>query len=154
MRRLGAEPVDDDMEAGDVAYGLIRAERAEGGTVLIEWNGFSVIIERLQRPLSAGTVSAGVFRNVNHDQEFVHWADGHEVFRLDPALPSDSLEDEEGAEPFLADLRAVGLLTGDGEDGPDADAELAVALAMRVTGVTADPALVSEGEGPRGLVRY
>ncbi|MGW4666504.1 DUF6461 domain-containing protein [Streptosporangium sandarakinum] len=143
LRRIGAEPVDDEEEADEIDEGLVDAYPVEGGTLLVEHNGYAGTLDEVQRELSAGTVTAAVFRNVNHDQMFTHWAGGREILNFNPQFPADSRGGED-PDRHLAEMRALGLVTENGEDGPDAGVHRALALAARLTGMPVT-ALPSDG---------
>ncbi|MEU9887606.1 DUF6461 domain-containing protein [Sphaerisporangium sp. NPDC051017] len=150
FQRIGVELLTDENEDDeDVLGGVLRAESADGGALLIEENGYAGTMDELLRPLSAGTAVASVFRNGEFDQTFVYYEDGREILGFDPQFPGDS---RSGAEPdrHLGDMRDLGLVAEDGEDGPDAGVEAALALAERLTGVRATP---DELEGSGGLGR-
>ncbi|MCT9933452.1 DUF6461 domain-containing protein [Planotetraspora sp. A-T 1434] len=134
LRRIGAEPYEED---DDDDEGLITAQRVEGGTLLVEENGFAGTLDEVQRALSVGTVTASVFRNVNHDQTFTHWVDGVEILGFDPQFPSFS---RGGSEPdgFLPEMRELGLLTEEDKDAPDTGVHRALVLASRLTGLNVD----------------
>lgn len=93
--RLGitADPEADIEDFLDV--GAVAASAVEGGTILIEPNGFAGIQDSVARSLSAGTVTASVFLNVNADQHFVYAADGQVVTRFEPDYPGSRLGSDE-----------------------------------------------------------
>ncbi|GAB3148684.1 DUF6461 domain-containing protein [Microbispora hainanensis] len=128
LARLGIDVFDGDDEEGEIDEGLICARPAEGGTILSEWNGYAGTLDEVLRPLSAGTVTASVFVNVNRLASFVHYADGREILSFDPLFPGD----EDGIpEDYLADRAELGLV-GDKSEGGLAAALL---LAERITEV-------------------
>ncbi|WP_030913859.1 DUF6461 domain-containing protein [Streptosporangium amethystogenes] len=128
LTRLGIEVLDGDDEEGEIEEGFICARQAEGGTILSESNGFAGTLDEVLRPLSAGTVTASVFVNVNRVADFVHYADGRRVLSFDPLFPGD----ENGiAEDYLADRIELGLVGEKSEGGLAA----ALQLAERITGV-------------------
>jgi hypothetical protein len=125
----------------------ITAYAAIGGTVLLEENGYAGTLVEVTRRLSAGTVTAAVFVNVNADQQFVYAADGRLITGFEP----DGPDSRWGADPdrLLAHMRELGMPTEEDEARAylDADPEdeydpiiTALALAERATGVrlTAD----------------
>ncbi|WP_405140027.1 DUF6461 domain-containing protein [Sphaerisporangium sp. NBC_01403] len=150
LRRIGVELLTDEDDEEDLLEGLLLAQPSEGGTLLIEENGYAATMDQFLRPLSAGTVVASVFRNVNFDQTFVFYEEGEEILSFDPQFPGDS---RSGSEPdrYLAEMRGLGLLGGDGEDGPKADVTTALVLAESLTGVrgAGDP---HTGTGVRGIL--
>ncbi|MEV5741211.1 DUF6461 domain-containing protein [Microbispora rosea] len=80
------------------------------------------------RPLSAGTITASVFVNVNRLASFDHYADGRRILSFDPLFPGD----EDGIpEDYPADRVELGLV-GDKSEGRLAAALL---LAERITEV-------------------
>src|SRR5690606_12064607 len=85
-------------------------------------------LDEVLRPLSAGTVTASVFVNVNRVASFVHYVDGREVLSFDPLFPGD---EDDMPEEYLADRIELGLV-GDKSEGGLAAALL---LAERITGV-------------------
>ncbi|MEU8380619.1 DUF6461 domain-containing protein [Streptosporangium sp. NPDC048865] len=128
LARFRVEVFDGDDDEGDHEEGLVSARPAEGGTILSEWNGFAGTLPEILARLSAGTVTASVFRNVNAVASFVHYADGREVLDFDWLFPGD----DSGA--YLAERTELGLAGEDAEgDLPDA-----LKLAERITGVRAD----------------
>lgn len=127
LARLGIDVCDGDDDEG-IDEGLISARSAEGGTILSEWNGFAGTLDEVLRPLSAGTVTASVFVNVNRVASFVHYVDGREVLSFDPLFPGD---EDDMPEEYLADRIELGLV-GDKSEGGLAAALL---LAERITGV-------------------
>ncbi|MFD0883996.1 DUF6461 domain-containing protein [Streptosporangium algeriense] len=131
LARLGIEVFDGDDEEGEIDEGLICAYEAEGGTILGEWNGFAGTLEEVLRPLSAGTVVASVFVNVNRVAGFDHYADGREILSFDPLFPYEG--DDRTA--FLADRIELGLVHGKATGGLAA----ARSLAERITGVRPTP---------------
>ncbi|GII02627.1 DUF6461 domain-containing protein [Planobispora takensis] len=131
LARLGVEVFDGDDEEGELEDGLICARPAEGGTILSEDNGFAGTLAEVLRPLSAGTVTASVFVNVNRVSSFVHYADGREVLSFDPLLPDD---EDDLPQDYLADRKELGLVGEEAEGGLDATLK----LAERVTGVRPD----------------
>ncbi|MER5420420.1 DUF6461 domain-containing protein [Streptosporangium roseum] len=127
LARTGAEDIGDD-EPDDYDGGLIEARAAEGGTILSELIGFAGTLPEVLVPLSAGTVTASVFRNVNAVAVFVHYADGRRTLEFDPLFPRD----EDGiAEDFLSERIELGLVGDRSEGGLAA----ALKLAERITGV-------------------
>ncbi len=119
---------DGDDEEGDFEEDLICARPAEGGTILSEWNSFAGTLPEVLRSLSAGTVTASVFVNVNLVASFDHYADGREVLSLDPLYGGN----EDGLpQDYLADRIELGL-TGDKTDG---GLPAALLLAERITQV-------------------
>jgi hypothetical protein len=128
LARLGIEVFDGGDEEDEIEEGLICARAAEGGTILSESNGYAGTLEEVLRPLSAGTVTASVFVNVNMVAAFDHYADGHSVLSFDPLFPGD----QDGiAEAYLADRIELGLVGDKSEGGLAA----ALQLAERITGV-------------------
>ncbi|GGQ29348.1 hypothetical protein GCM10010140_69370 [Streptosporangium pseudovulgare] len=75
-----------------------------------------------------------MFRNVNHDQIFTHWVGGREILTFDPRFPSDSRGGED-PDRHLAEICVLGLVTENGEDGPDAGVHRALARAAHLTGM-------------------
>ncbi|GII84015.1 hypothetical protein Ssi03_20050 [Sphaerisporangium siamense] len=148
FRRIGVEVLSEDEEEDeDVLGGVLRGESADGGALLVEENGYAGTMDELLRPLSAGTAVASVFRNADFDQTFVYYEDGREILGFDPQFPGDS---RSGADPdrHFAEMRDLGLIAEDGEDGPETGVEAALALAERLTGVRAasdDPAEARAG---------
>ncbi|MDF5754168.1 DUF6461 domain-containing protein [Spongiactinospora sp. TRM90649] len=131
LGRLGAEVFDGEPDDEDVEddLALIMALPAEGGTVLYESNGYAGSVDEIMRPLSAGTVTASVFVNVNRVASFDHYADGREVLSFDPLFPLDG---DDAPPHFLADRAELHLVEGDSKGGMPA----ALELAERVTGVS------------------
>ncbi|MEU8265789.1 DUF6461 domain-containing protein [Sphaerisporangium sp. NPDC049002] len=150
LRRVGVEPLTDEDDEDDLLEGLLVAEPCEGGALLIEENGYAATMDQVLRPLSAGTVVVSVFRNVNFDQTFVLYEGGEEILSFDPQFPGDS---RSGSEPdrHLVEMRELGLVTADGEDGPKADVTTALVLAESLTGVRA-PENPQTGRGVRGIL--
>ncbi|MFE3448549.1 DUF6461 domain-containing protein [Nonomuraea sp. NPDC059194] len=144
LRRMGAQVCDEE-EWEEVDEGAVTATPVAGGTLLVEDNGFAGTLDDVQRELSAGTITAAVFRNVNHDQEFGYWEDGVELLSFDPQFPADS---RKGGDPerFAGLMTELGLLDADGKDGADTGVHRALALAQRLTGLGVGQE-VSEGEG-------
>jgi hypothetical protein len=137
LQRLGvpAEPW-----TGDVADpNVISAATADGGSILIEVNGFAGTSRPVAARLSAGTRTASVSLNLNLDQSFVHAVDGQVVTVFEPDYPSD----RSGALPdlLLPHMLDLGMPTQDAtEDEEDREdwgdpVLVALALAERVTGV-------------------
>ncbi|MEU7896609.1 DUF6461 domain-containing protein [Nonomuraea sp. NPDC049152] len=154
LRRTGAQPYDEEeWDEDDFVEGLITAEPVEGGTLLVEDNGFAGTLDTVQRPLSAGTVTAAVFRNVNHDQVFVYWEDGVEILSFDPQFPAES---RAGADPgrFLPLMTELGLIDADGEDGADAGVHRALALAQRLTGLSVGEEIPEGEQSVRGVLEH
>jgi hypothetical protein len=107
LARLGIEVFDGDDAECEIDEGLISARPAEGGTILSEWNGFAGTLDEVLRPLSAGTVTASVFVNVNMVASFDHYVDGRRILSFDPLFPGD----ENGIpEDYLADRIELGLV--------------------------------------------
>ncbi|MEV6861534.1 DUF6461 domain-containing protein [Streptosporangium subroseum] len=127
LARLGIEVFDGDDEEDEIEEGLICAHPAEGGTILSEWNGFAGTLDEVLRPLSARTVTASVFVNVNRVASFDHYADGREILSFDPLIPHDANVPQD----YLADRIELGLVHGKSEGGLAA----ALQLAQRITGV-------------------
>ncbi|MGV9776751.1 DUF6461 domain-containing protein [Streptosporangium sp. NPDC003464] len=128
LARLGIEVFDGDDEEGEIDEGLICAHPAEGGTILSEFNGFAGTLDEVLRPLSAGTVTASVFVNVNRVADFVHYADGHKVLSFDPLIPHPEADAQAD---YLADRIELGLVHGNSEGGLVAARQ----LAEHITGV-------------------
>ncbi|MFG1686811.1 DUF6461 domain-containing protein [Nonomuraea sp. NPDC049269] len=120
--------------------GVVAASAVEGGAILIEPNGFAGIQESVTKPLSAGTVIASVFLNVNADQHFVYAADGQVVTRFEPDCPgSRSGTDEDRLLAHMVELdMPIEDVDDDDEDWGD-PIHTAFALAERVTGVRLTP---------------
>ncbi|MFI6800116.1 DUF6461 domain-containing protein [Streptosporangium canum] len=128
LARLGIEVFDGDDEEGEIEEGLICAHPAEGGTILGEWNGFAGTLDEVLRPLSAGTVTASVFVNVNRVASFDHYAEGRKLLSFDPLIPheTDNIQTD-----YLADRIELGLVHGNSGGGLAAARQ----LAERITGV-------------------
>ncbi|MFI7135684.1 DUF6461 domain-containing protein [Nonomuraea sp. NPDC050153] len=140
LARLGIDVFDGDDEEG-----LICARSAEGGTILTESNGFAGTLPEVLRPLSAGTVTASVFVNVNRVASFEHYADGRNILTFDPLFGGD----EDGIpEDYLADRIELGL-AGDKSEGGLAAALL---LAERITEVR--PNAPSDVVAAHGVLEY
>ncbi|MEV4093912.1 DUF6461 domain-containing protein [Streptosporangium saharense] len=140
LARLGIEVFDGDDEEREIEEGLICAYQVEGGTILGEENGFAGTLDEVLVPLSAGTVVASVFVNVNRHSAFNHFADGREVLSFDPLIPDD--RDDQTA--FLTDRIELGLVHGNSEGGLVA----ARRLAERTTDVRpglSTPVVVAHG---------
>ncbi|GAA1681199.1 hypothetical protein GCM10009733_092360 [Nonomuraea maheshkhaliensis] len=131
LTRLGIDVFDGDDEEGDFEEGLICARPAEGGTILSEWNGFAGTLPEVQSRLSAGTVTASVFVNVNLVASFDHYTDGRKVLSFDPICGGN---EDDLPEDYLADRMELGL-AGDKAGGGLAAALL---LAERITKVRPD----------------
>ncbi|MFF4416106.1 DUF6461 domain-containing protein [Streptosporangium sp. NPDC001559] len=144
LARLGVEVFDGDDEEGEIDVGLICAYPAEGGTILGEANGYAGSLDEVLRPLSAGTVVASVFVNVNMVAGFNHYADGREILSFDPMFPHEV--DDQTA--FLADRIELGLVHDKATGGLAA----ARSLAERITGVR--PALSSRVAVAHGVLDY
>ncbi|MFI7041830.1 DUF6461 domain-containing protein [Microbispora rosea] len=145
LARLGIEVFDGDDEEGEIDEGLISARLAEGGTILSEWNGFAGTLDEVLRPLSAGTVTASVFVNVNMVASFEHYVDGRSVLSFDPLFPGD----EDGLpEDYLADRVELGLVGDESEGGLAA----ALLLAERITEVR--PNASSDVVAAHGVLDY
>ncbi|MEV6152996.1 DUF6461 domain-containing protein [Nonomuraea sp. NPDC052129] len=118
----------------------VAASAVEGGVILIEPNGFAGIQDSVTKPLSAGTVTASVFLNINADQHFVHAADGEVVTRFEPDYPGSRSGSDE--DRLLAHMVALGMpiedVDDDDEDWGD-PIHTAFALAERATGVRLTP---------------
>ncbi|MBP2706083.1 hypothetical protein JOL79_19940 [Microbispora sp. RL4-1S] len=145
LARLGVEVFDGDDEEGDIDEGLICARPAEGGTILSEDNGYAGTLAEVLGPLSAGTVTASVFVNVNKVAEFVHYSDGREILSFDPLFPH---HEESVPDDFLADRIELGLAGDKSEGGLAA----ALRLAERVTGVRPDDS--SDVVAAHGVLDY
>ncbi|MEV5496716.1 DUF6461 domain-containing protein [Nonomuraea fuscirosea] len=128
LTRLGVDVFDGDDEEGDFEEGLVCARPAEGGTILSEWNGFAGTLPEVLRSLSAGTVTASVFVNVNLVASFDHYADGRKVLSFDPLYGGNA---DDLPQDYLADRIELGL-TGDKTDG---GLPAALLLAERITQV-------------------
>jgi hypothetical protein len=98
LARLGIDVIDGEDEEGGYDEGLISAREADGGTILSEWNGYAGTLPHVLARLSAGTVTASVFVNVNAVASFEHYADGSRVLTFDPLSDDDGLPED-----FLAD---------------------------------------------------
>ncbi|MFI9575111.1 DUF6461 domain-containing protein [Microbispora rosea] len=145
LARLGIDVYDGDDEEGEFDEGLISARLAEGGAILSEWNGFAGTLDEVLRPLSAGTVTASVFVNVNKVASFEHYVDDRSVLSFDPLFPGD----EDGLpEDYLADRVELGLV-GDKSEGGLAAALL---LAERITEVR--PNASSDIVAAHGVLDY
>lgn len=121
--------------------GAIAASAVEGGTVLVEPNGFAGIRDTVAEPLSAGTVIAAVFCNVNLDQQFVHAADGQVITAFEPDYPgSRSGTDEDRLLAHMVDLDMPTEDTDDDDEEWGDPIPTAFALAERVTGIRLTPA--------------
>ncbi|MEU4513871.1 DUF6461 domain-containing protein [Nonomuraea wenchangensis] len=145
LARLGIDVLDGDDEEGEFDEGLICARPAEGGTILSESNGFAGTLPEVLQPLSAGTVTASVFVNVNLVAAFDHYADGRNVLTFDPLFGGD----EDGLpEDFLAN-RAELELAG---DKPGGGLAAALLLAERLTGVR--PNASSDEVAAHGILEY
>ncbi|GAA0977681.1 hypothetical protein GCM10009555_039240 [Acrocarpospora macrocephala] len=139
--RLGVTPDDDPDDDGFYEEGVMAASAVDGGTVLIEFNGFQGILDSVTGPLSVGTVTAAVFRNVNHDQQFVHAADGRVTATFEPDYPAHGGVDED---LLLTHMVELGMPTDDVDDADDWGNPIhtAFALAERVTGVRLTPGAI------------
>ncbi|RCG25432.1 hypothetical protein DQ384_31715 [Sphaerisporangium album] len=145
LARFGIDVFDGDDEEGDFEEGVICARSAEGGTILSEWNGFAGTLDEVLRSLSAGTVAASVFVNVNRVASFDHYADGRRILSFDPLFPGD----EDGIpEDFLADREELGLVGDESEGGLAA----ALLLAERITEVR--PNASSDIVAAHGVLEY
>ncbi|MEV4291215.1 DUF6461 domain-containing protein [Nonomuraea bangladeshensis] len=145
LARLGIDVLDGDDEEGEFEEGLICARPAEGGTILSEWNGFAGTLPEVLASLSAGTVTASVFVNVNLVASFVHYADGRNILAFDPLFAGA----EDGVpEDFLAN-RVELELAGDKSGGALAAALL---LAERITEVR--PNASSDVVAAHGVLDY
>ncbi len=145
LARLGIEVFDGDDEEGEIEEGLISARSAEGGAILSEENGYAGTLDEVLRPLSAGTVTASVFVNVNRLASFDHYADGRRILSFDPLFPGD----EDGIpEDYLTDRVELGLV-GDKSEGGLAAALL---LAERITEVR--PNASSDIVAAHGVLEY
>ncbi|GGL02652.1 hypothetical protein Sme01_19730 [Sphaerisporangium melleum] len=139
LRRLGVTP--RPVTAADLATPeTITAGPAIGGCTLLEVNGFAGTLTEVVRRLSAGTVTAAVFVNVNRDQQFVFAADGRAVTCFEP----DGSDERWGDDPdrLLPQMLALGMPTKEDEaeaalDDDEGDDPIitALALAERATGV-------------------
>ncbi|WP_433366292.1 DUF6461 domain-containing protein [Streptosporangium sp. CA-115845] len=145
LARLGIEVFDGDDEEGEIEEGLICAHQAEGGTILSESNGFAGTLDEVLRPLSAGTVTASVFVNVNLVADFDHYADGRSILSFDPLYPGD---EDGSAKDYLADRIELGLVGDKSEGGLAA----ALRLAERITGVR--PNASSDIVAAHGVLDY
>ncbi|MGW0589823.1 DUF6461 domain-containing protein [Streptosporangium sp. NPDC002607] len=125
LARLGIEVFDGDDEEGEIEEGLVCAHPAEGGTILSEWNGFAGTLDEVLRPLSAGTVTASVFVNINTAASFDHYADGREILSFDPLISHDA---DDATQDYLADRIEFGLVHGKSEGGLAAALQLAERL--------------------------
>ncbi|MEV6981569.1 DUF6461 domain-containing protein [Sphaerisporangium sp. NPDC051017] len=145
LARLGIDVFDGDDEEGDIDEGLISARSAEGGTILSEENGYAGRLDEVLRSLSAGTVAASVFVNVNRLASFDHYADGRRILSFDPLFPGD----EDGIpEDFLAHREELGLVGDESEGGLAA----ALLLAERITEVR--PNASSDVVVAHGVLEY
>ncbi|MFC4534684.1 DUF6461 domain-containing protein [Sphaerisporangium dianthi] len=140
LRRIGVTP-GPAAEVDWASFGdhPIAAYPAIGGAALLEYNGYAGTLAEAVRLLSAGTVMAAVFVNVNADQQFVFAADGLLVTGFEP----DGSDERWGADPdrLLPQMLDLGMPTKDEEadaalDDDEYDPVLTVmALAERATGV-------------------
>ncbi|GAA1725789.1 DUF6461 domain-containing protein [Nonomuraea bangladeshensis] len=145
LARLGIDVFDGDDEKGEFDEGLICARPAEGGTILSEWNGFVGTLPEVLQRLSAGTVTASVFVNVNLVAAFEHYADGRNILTFDPIFDGD----EDGLpEDFLADRAELELFG----NKPDAGLAAALLLAERITEV--HPNASSDKVAAHGVREY
>ncbi|WP_371782833.1 DUF6461 domain-containing protein [Streptosporangium subroseum] len=144
LARLGIEVFDGDDEEDEIEEGLICAHPAEGGTILSEWNGFAGTLDEVLRPLSAGTVTASLFVNVNRVASFDHYADGRKILSFDPLIPHHTGVPQD----YLADRIELGLVHGNSEGGLAA----ALQLAQRITGVR--PNTSSHIAAAHGVLEY
>ncbi|MFG1619920.1 DUF6461 domain-containing protein [Nonomuraea wenchangensis] len=145
LARLGIDVLDGDDEEGEFEEGLICARPAEGGTILSEWNGFAGTLPEVLQRLSAGTVAASVFVNVNLVASFDHYADGRSILTFDPLFG----DDEDGIpEDFLAERTKLEL-PGNKSGGGLAAALL---LAERITEVR--PNASSDAVAAHGVLEY
>ncbi|MEO3855131.1 DUF6461 domain-containing protein [Acrocarpospora sp. B8E8] len=137
--RLGVAPDDDPDDDGFYEEGVMAASAVDGGTILIEFNGFQGILATVTGPLSVGTVTAAVFCNVNLDQQFVHAADGRVVTSFEPDYPGSRSGIDENR--LLTHMVELGMPTEDVDDADDWGDPIhtAFALAERVTGVRLTP---------------
>ncbi|MFI6599846.1 DUF6461 domain-containing protein [Nonomuraea sp. NPDC050536] len=144
--RLDITPEEDAGAEDLFDEGAITASTVEGGTILVEPNGFAGTLDTVAKRLSTGTVIASVFLNVNADQQFVHAADGQVVTQFEPDYPGDrSGTDPDRLLPFMIEL---GMPTDDVDTDEDwGDPILtAFALAERATGVRLTPQAIDEPE--------
>ncbi|MFI6323697.1 DUF6461 domain-containing protein [Nonomuraea sp. NPDC050556] len=138
---------DPEAEVEDFAdEGGITAAAVEGGTILVEPNGYACTLDAVARRLSVGTVTAAVFLNVNAHQQFVYAADGRVVTWFE----TDGPDARTGSDPdrLLAEMVELGMPVEDTD--PDEDwgdpILMALALAERVTGVRLTPQSIDEPE--------
>ena len=143
LARLGIDVFDGDDEEGDFEEGLICARSADGGTILSEWNGFAGTLPEVLRPLSAETITASVFVNVNRVASFDHYADGRNILTFDPLF--DDAEDGL-PEDFLADRIEFGL-AGDKSEGGLAAALLLAERISEVRPNASSDVVVAHGVG-------
>ncbi|MEU8321054.1 DUF6461 domain-containing protein [Nonomuraea sp. NPDC048881] len=121
------------------------ARRADGGTILSEWNGFAGTLPEVLRLLSAGMVAASVFVNVNMVASCDHYADGRNILTSDPLFGGG----EDGIpEDFVADRIELGLAGAKSEGGLAAP----LLLAERITEVR--PNASSDVVAAHGVLEY
>lgn len=144
--RLDITP-EEDVEVEDLLdEGAITASAVEGGTILVEPNGFACTLDTVAKRLSPGTVMASVFLNVNADQQFVYAADGQVVTQFEPDYPDTrSGTDPDRLLPFMLEL---GMPTENADTDEDwGDPILtAFALAEQLTGIRLTPQAIDEPE--------
>ncbi|WP_214321446.1 DUF6461 domain-containing protein [Nonomuraea sediminis] len=144
--RLDITP-EEEAEVEDLLdEGAITASAVEGGTILVEPNGFAGTLDTVAKRLSPGTVMASVFLNVNADQQFVYAADGQVVTQFEPDYPdARSGADENRLLPSMIEL-GMPTENADTEEDWGDPILIALALAERVTGVRLTPQAIDEPE--------
>jgi hypothetical protein len=122
---LGIREVTDP---GAFDPGDLMASPAGGGTIVVEYGGFSLGMDGNASRLSKGTALAAVHINVNLDQGFVYAVDGAVVDNFEPDYPETYVAE------LLPHLEALGM-PADGEEYEGDSILAGLALAERVTGV-------------------
>jgi hypothetical protein len=129
----------------------IGAVRLDGGTLLVEANGFLGTRPEIAGPLSAGTDVAAQSSNVDSDSDFLWVRDGEVQLQFDPMFPCwRAGADPDGMVDVLVD---IGFDLGDDEDHDYENyPEKTMVLCRRLTGLTITEQGLREAEFLSGLV--
>jgi hypothetical protein len=156
LQRISGLPALTDYCYGQVSFNGpsrwgIGAVQLDGGSLLVEPNGFLGTRPEIAKLLSQGTELASHYRNVDHDGSFLWVRDGEILVDFEPMFPYG----RRGTTPDAL----VELMTRIGFDlstGPDRSydhyTEKAMALAGHLTGLVITPETLASADYLCGLV--
>jgi uncharacterized protein DUF6461 len=160
LQALGAEPgeritgVDGLGQASLDAYDddqmLVAAVSLGGWSLMVEYNGYLGVTDKVMLPISRGRTVVSHFCNVNGVDSFCWYRDGDVRLYFEPLFAY--YRDGSHPDELLTEMRESGFdLSEEDDNDYDGHTEAAFALAHRITGIRITPELFASAEFMCGL---